>query len=365
MSDEVAVSETNASPAPVTVHGVVVGQVSPLKTSKTKSSVRYFDGSFTDGKKTLRMISFEPKLHEQFEEAKKSQSPVALKNCIVKRGRNDELEILVNSKCAMIKSPKKFKVTEEEIAVLKTSQCPVLGTLEEVKDLVEYQEVTITGKVLSRSKAEQVVVKSSGKHVNKQDFTIADSTAAVRGVAWEDHLDVLKENSSYKITCATVKSFNGAKYILVGERSTIEAKDDIGYVVEESVDGGSGDVKVVKAEIIAVISCETYSSCKNCDGKIIQISKVLGRCGKCNTKLKMSKCNSKKVGRIIIEDSDDGTEYKLTVFDEVLNQIANIAKSTEELQGEINGDLSELLLSAPQLIYTFTSKEVVSCVAQV
>ena len=74
-----AVSETNASPAPVTVHGVVVGQVSPLKTSKTKSGIRYFDGSFTDGKKTLRMISFDPKLREQFEEAKKSQSPVALK----------------------------------------------------------------------------------------------------------------------------------------------------------------------------------------------------------------------------------------------------------------------------------------------
>ena len=58
-------------------------------------------------------------------------------------------------------------------------------------------------------------------------------------------------------------------------------------------------------------------------------------------------------------------EYKLTVFDEVLNQIADIVKSTEELQGEINGDLSELLLSAPQLIYTFTSKEVVSSVATV
>ena len=43
MSDEeVTVSETNVSPAPVTVHSIVVGQVSPLKTSKTKSSVRYY-----------------------------------------------------------------------------------------------------------------------------------------------------------------------------------------------------------------------------------------------------------------------------------------------------------------------------------
>ena len=66
----------------------------------------------------------------------------------------------------------------------------------------------------------------------------------MRGVAWEDHLDVLKENSSYKITCATVKSFNGAKYISVGERSTIEAKDDIGYVVEESVTSVYGTLHI-------------------------------------------------------------------------------------------------------------------------
>lgn len=79
----------------------------------------------------------------------------------------------------------------------------------------------------------------------------------------------------------------------------------------------------------------------------------------------MSKCNCRKVGRIIIEDSDDQKEYKLTVFDEVLNQIADFARSTEEMQGEINGGLTELLLSAPQLIYTFTSKEVVSCIAKV
>lgn len=57
-----AVSGTRASPVPVTVHGVVGGQVSPLKTSKTKSGVRYFDGFFSDGKKMVRMISFNPKL---------------------------------------------------------------------------------------------------------------------------------------------------------------------------------------------------------------------------------------------------------------------------------------------------------------
>ena len=236
--------------------------------------------------------------------------------------------------------------------------------LEEVKDLAEYQKITITGKILSISKPEQIVMQRNGTQLRKQDFAIADSTGALRGVAWESHVDVLKEDSSYKISCVTVRSFNGAKYVSVGEKSSIELKDDIGDVVgEETIFDGSGDVKVLNAEIVGVISCESYGSCRNCDGKVIQVNEILGKCVKCNAKLKLAKCSSKKVGRIIIEDSANRNEHKLTVFDEVLNQITDIAK--EELKGEASGDLSELLLSAPELIYTFTSKDVVSSVAKV
>ena len=82
MCDEsFAVSDTMTSSSPVTVHGMVVGQVSPLKTSRSNSSMKYFNGSFTDVKKTLRIISFDPKLHNQFEEVQKSCTSVALKKC--------------------------------------------------------------------------------------------------------------------------------------------------------------------------------------------------------------------------------------------------------------------------------------------
>ena len=154
---DVDVSEEIMSPSPVTVHGVVVGGVSPMKNSKTKSGIKYFDGTFTDGKKALRMVSFDPKLHDQFEEAQKNQYPFALRNCFVKRDRRDELEILVNTNTSVVKSPKKFKVSEDDIGVLQLSQCPVLGTLEEVKDVAENQQITISGKILSLAAPEQAV----------------------------------------------------------------------------------------------------------------------------------------------------------------------------------------------------------------
>ena len=114
--------------------------------------------------------------------------------------------------------------------------------------------------------------------MKKQEFAISDSTAALRRVAWENHLGIL-EGKLYKISSATVRSFNGAKYLSIGERSTVEGNDDINDAVgEELIYDGSGGIKVIKGDIIGVVSCESYASCKNCDGKVIQFNELLEKC---------------------------------------------------------------------------------------
>lgn len=54
------------------------------------------------------------------------------------------LEILMNSKSSLVKSPKKFKVQEEDVVSL--SHCSDIGTLEEIKDLYGHQQMTVMGK---------------------------------------------------------------------------------------------------------------------------------------------------------------------------------------------------------------------------
>ena len=54
---DVDVSQAVMLPSPVTVHGVVIGGVLPIKTSKTKSGIKYFDGTFTDGKKASPLFA--------------------------------------------------------------------------------------------------------------------------------------------------------------------------------------------------------------------------------------------------------------------------------------------------------------------
>ena len=43
------------------VHGVVT-QLSPVKVSKRNPTVRYFDGKMSDGRKSVRVVSFDPSL---------------------------------------------------------------------------------------------------------------------------------------------------------------------------------------------------------------------------------------------------------------------------------------------------------------
>ena len=162
-------SDVQPSSSSAIVHGVIVGELSPIKASRKSNEIKYFEGKLSDGIKTVRVVSFDPKLHTQFEEVKKSGRSVALQNCFVKRSRfeTDNFEIHVNNKSSIVSSPKKFKVSED---ALTTSCCPELGTIEELKDLTEHQQLNVTGKIQSISVVEQLVKKGTGKQLSKQDF---------------------------------------------------------------------------------------------------------------------------------------------------------------------------------------------------
>ena len=98
------VSDVKAPTSSGTVHGVVFGELSPIKTSSKNRAVKYFDGQFSDGKKTVRLVSFDPALRNKFEEIRKSGGGLALQNCFVKR-KADNFELHVNNKSSVISSP--------------------------------------------------------------------------------------------------------------------------------------------------------------------------------------------------------------------------------------------------------------------
>lgn len=63
----------------------------------------------SDGDKTVRVVSFQPRLRKDVEEAYKTKREVAIKNCSVKRNRSDTFEILANSNSSITNSPKSLE----------------------------------------------------------------------------------------------------------------------------------------------------------------------------------------------------------------------------------------------------------------
>ncbi len=164
--NEMEVSDMSQSNS-ATVHGVFIGAVSPTRESRTKPEIKFFESLLSDGKETVRVVSFEPKLRAEVEQARESGDEVAVTNCCVKKSRKpgcEGLEVVAGSRTTVVRSPKKFKINEG----VRSTAASVCGpkdirTLEEIKDLAEGQHVNVTGKIQSIEPPESVYIKSRGR----------------------------------------------------------------------------------------------------------------------------------------------------------------------------------------------------------
>ena len=80
---------------------------------------------------------------------------------------------------------------------------------------------------------------------------------------------------------------------------------------------------------------------------------TVGVCSKCNTKMRLARCTNQRVANVILEDIYK-KEYRVTIFNDVLERIISISEATDE------GDVTDRLLTAPTLTFTISHKDVVS-----
>lgn len=143
-------SVTSASPVR-TVQGVVL-KVSPLKKSKMGNS--FFDGQISDGMATMRFVGYDSKVRRRIVEWEGKD--VTLSKCEIKTGRHDGdgLEVHLRNTTEVAKSEKTFDVSNE------IAQKDAITDVGAVHELVQYQRVTVEGKVVELDVAKEV---SGGK----------------------------------------------------------------------------------------------------------------------------------------------------------------------------------------------------------
>ena len=125
------------------------------------------------------------------------------------------------------------------------------------------------------------VQNKSGKLLHKQECIMADKSAQIRLVLWEDDIVI---NKSYKLDKMKIRMYNDVKYLSVSSCTTIESIGDIGHVANLSSDSelipDRGN-RLFNGSIVAVVSTDIYTSCINCKGKVNTLTSIIGQCNRC------------------------------------------------------------------------------------
>ena len=332
----------------VTIRGVVT-DISPIKESKRDSRLKYFTGKITDGKKTLRMVSFRPKFRDELQNIAGAGQSVAISECEVKASASSALEVISSRASGVKKCEKKFDLPDDLSKI--DPETAVSVKLEELQGLCVNQVVNVKVKVCTVNDAEDVSHKGSWRQLTKQDCMVVDHSNAVRAVLWTTKVGCFEEGRSYEVKNATVRVYNDIKYLSLSEKSELMKIDDIGVVVQlDQSELETVNSVVLNGEIVSVVAVEEYRSCISCGSKIKDeaVASVTVVCTRCAAVMKANKCISNKVARIVVES--EGKNYNLTIFNDVLDGMTG-GKSYE--------GVADCLLGLPLMNFSVSKTNIV------
>ena len=96
-------------------------------------------------------------------------------------------------------------------------------------------------------------------------------------------------------------------------------------------------------EVIGVVSCEEYLGCMLCKAKVGECNEMIGQCGKCGMKQKLTRCSKSCAARFIIEN-EEGGKMNVSAFNEVVESIVS---------GTSGDSIDIKLLSAPKMKFIY------------
>ena len=139
---EFEVGELNDEEENVSVHGIVT-ELSPVKSGRKNERVKYFTGQLSDDKKSMRMVCFDPKLRQELVKSFEKTTPVVIKDCQVKKGYANSLEIVASSR--------RSKIEASDRDISKTVAAPVTTEIciEDICKITPMQLLTVNVKVLA------------------------------------------------------------------------------------------------------------------------------------------------------------------------------------------------------------------------
>ena len=177
----------------------VVTEVSPVKESRKNPNTKCFTGKINrDGKKTMRAISFDPKLRNKLDDYCKTGTSLALTECEIKEdSAKAGFEIKLTRGTAASKLEKVYELPADLSSIDPDTACKI--RLEELQGLAVNQKVTVRAKVVEVRAPEEIKQKGTWRSLCKQDCVIADDSCTARVVLWQENVGKFREDYCYDL----------------------------------------------------------------------------------------------------------------------------------------------------------------------
>ena len=111
--------------------------------------------------------------------------------------------------------------------------------------------------------------------LKKKDITIANATSAAKLTLWEEDINSLMIDKSYKFKNLVIHSYQGVKYLSKAKDASFHSIEDIGKVAEDDLPENE---ELTDVQVIGVKKLDSYFACLSCSSKIGPMDDKLGRC---------------------------------------------------------------------------------------
>ncbi|KXJ13992.1 uncharacterized protein LOC110239470 [Exaiptasia diaphana] len=275
--------------------------VSPIKIASNKEKTKYFDCKMqTSDDKTERLVCYSPQKRLEIHEACENKSPIKIsstKRKLNKFNLAEDKEIV-----------KSAKITSTELDFeYNESLLNNLLSIKECQECKIYTTVDIKVKVLTKPDTKQPIMKNKETKY-KTDCIVADLTASIKLVLWEECIDKVRVGKSYHMQHLTVRIFEDVKFINTNESTIISEIPDIGSIDLMSMELNDS---VVRGQCISA-GVEKSHACIACNSTITD-EEGKGQdsvtCQGCKMTLLKSFLKTKIVCQVIVHSRGKNTSY--------------------------------------------------------
>ena len=273
----------------------------------------YFHGELTDGETVLSLLGYDDELQMKLKDHMDSKQTITLRNCQVSKNiKTDKLQVVVKSYTLIEKASPDIQYTIQDPSTLGS---PMIS-LDTLPNFNQYDRVTCRAKIIQIKESQSV---STGKL--KQEIIIADSTARAALTLWEDDVDSLKTNYTYRFNRLSVNKYAGRTELTLPQYgSTIEPIDNDNLMedilVPEELNKTSKELNGVT--ITAVNQLQYLVRCTHCKKQSGTTNSKLFHCSYCDTSQKV-KTNT-ITAKLYVEDAS-GISHSLRAYSDSLSDI--------------------------------------------